>query len=493
MTNKILRNRLSQFGSAPFLWMLANAIISMVVLANVHDSFMYPGLIIATVFYIGLVILTQSNYGSSAGLGPLLFFLPILPEFINIYVVEPSMLIGVLSATFGILFYYEKTINTLLKSIALFIGIGIFQLAKLDLIGSTTMETFGDFIQALVAVSAIIYVVVRYLRTADDAFVATETLLDLESYADYIRNAIGTAAKVRIQLQEQEGFTNEIMEPIELAFPFIKAYGRPSSAHRISLIQLYSASGAPVLECSNLQLELTPEIEQELRYVLAKEEYALFLLNNEGDHFSIAPEKLAHRWGQSPGKLKGMPAVAISLQEEAQEVPHEHIPEEVAEEERNGIKLGWNILAGMRTQKPKNGSAFDFAHISDEIENHNGSSLNGTSHNGTNHNGHHYDRIIGGPEDSEWTNGTPVEERPSSLRELHELQNEEAHSGEIQNAQPELTEEETKPETPTKEQVHQKFRENRSFDPQGGRSLTRLRKIPKDGGSKDFQWNVPSK
>jgi hypothetical protein len=37
------------------------------------------------------------------------------------------------------------------------------------------------------------------------------------------------------------------------------------------------------------------------------------------------------------------------------------------------------------------------------------------------------------------------------------------------------------------------FRSKRTFDPKGGRRIGGLRKISEDGGSKDFQWNVPSK
>lgn len=41
--------------------------------------------------------------------------------------------------------------------------------------------------------------------------------------------------------------------------------------------------------------------------------------------------------------------------------------------------------------------------------------------------------------------------------------------------------------------VDEEFRAKRVFTPAGGRPLTKLRKINPEGGSTDFQWNVPSK
>jgi hypothetical protein len=41
--------------------------------------------------------------------------------------------------------------------------------------------------------------------------------------------------------------------------------------------------------------------------------------------------------------------------------------------------------------------------------------------------------------------------------------------------------------------VDVEFRAKRIFTPNSGRPLTKLRKIDPEGGSQDFQWNVPSK
>ena len=41
--------------------------------------------------------------------------------------------------------------------------------------------------------------------------------------------------------------------------------------------------------------------------------------------------------------------------------------------------------------------------------------------------------------------------------------------------------------------VDPQYREKRKFDPNAGRSLAQFRTIDEDGGSQDFQWNVPSK
>jgi hypothetical protein len=61
------------------------------------------------------------------------------------------------------------------------------------------------------------------------------------------------------------------------------------------------------------------------------------------------------------------------------------------------------------------------------------------------------------------------------------------------NSDPEVATPLTEKSDSTPNLVDVAFRAKRTFTPTGGRPLNRLRKINPEGGSTDFQWNVPSK
>lgn len=527
--------------------------MNVLILMNVRDSYAYPGLIIAVAFFMGVIAVLQSPLGLKPGMGPLLFFMTVLPEFVNLFVVEPAFFSSVMLASLGILFYFEKSLNAVLRTFALTAGMVVLQLAKLDVIGNAFLESAQDPIRALGTVGIMAFLLVRYNQSANSDNVPTESLLDLATYNDYLRNALGTSFKIRNKLEEKGNYTNAVMRAVELTYPYIKAYGSQSSEHRISLIQLYDTNGAPVLECSNIALNLSLELEKELRDELAEEEYALFYLNERGDHFSIAPAELASRWGQTPGKVDGKAPIALTLDEpETASVASEEPAEETGIT-ASVLNLGKSLFEGMRAQKPANGDAFDFANLDTEISFSTSEEVPAPVAQATAapaakpKNENFRDRIIGLPEqevdevgfelDTSFSDEeevavavsapAPALARPNleNKRPVEEPRQESVAARPVKEAvvaQEEKTELAAAPqpspvpsygrkigqprtlrkhpEAPKTQSVPArpaatapKEEKKEQFSPNGGRPLTRLRSIPKEGGSTDFQWNVPSK
>lgn len=489
MTNKINVKRTSQFGSIAFILMLLNTLVNLLILGTVSHTYSYPGVLISTFFFLGATALLLFNTKFKSLVGAPVFLIPLLPEIINYFFVHPEMF-GVFALLApAVAIYFEKETHILVKGSFLFVGMLVFEFSKLDLLGTEWTLSYSNYLQYGAVGFWSAYFLLSSRRIVKQLNSKQERSLDLGNYITWIKETLPNNLKLRVKISDDDELFDSIMQPIDDIIPVLSTHTKLASESRIGLVQLYAVNGAPVLECSNVLLTLSNLEEQALRNALEKEEYTLLFMNEEFSQFSVMPNALANKWQKSRSKSAAIRPLTLRLQDSSEPVIV-NIPQP---------SLGERILSAfdLNTHKPKNEESFDFATADVVI---------GFDDIPAEYQTEEKEETLFELDQSQETESTPASSLFShsvtgnGVEPQEKFQEETQEEITLQTAVPlnedtiSLSEENTELSKKVEPALTQDedWRAKRTFNPSGGRSLTRIRKIPKEGGSKDFQWNVPS-
>ncbi|CAI8411121.1 MAG: Uncharacterised protein [Cryomorphaceae bacterium] len=428
MTSKINAKRKSHFGSVAFLSMLIDTGISIFILSQTEYSTAYPGLLFSMLFFGGLSVLLFSNYGMHPQLSSLVLLLAVAPELVNIFVVNSSSYPAIVLTAISIVLAFEANFPKWLRSALILIGISVLQLTKLDELGTYFIDLTENVLSALSILALTFYLVYRYFWLASTR--AQSNVVISPAYViEALKDGINPDFKYKFQPVQGEFLTSESFAPVQRAMPFLSRHSAPGTLETIPIMRMYLLNNFPVIETSNIVLEVT---EEELVYAnisLGEDGYELVRYEDRRQGFVVVPAEHAHSWKkQHAAPIEG--ASQDALNSPASSVaPSERMIGEVVEQPQEAQEQPQSTLLEA-TESEAAPELFSF-----ELET---SGIESTKENGT-----------ATPE--------PKAEKASNVAPMEE------------------------------------FRSKRRFDPKAGRDLKRLRNITKEEGTTDFQWNVPSK
>ena len=428
MTSKINAKRKSHFGSVAFLSMLIDTGISIFILSQTEYSTAYPGLLFSMLFFGGLSVLLFSNYGMHPQLSSLVLLLAVAPELVNIFVVNSSSYPAIVLTAISIVLAFEANFPKWLRSALILLGISVLQLTKLDELGTYFIDLTENVLSALSILALTFYLVYRYFSLASTR--AQSNVVISPAYViEALKDGINPDFKYKFQPVQGEFLTSESFAPVQRAMPFLSRHSAPGTLETIPIMRMYLLNNFPVIETSNIVLEVT---EEELVYAnisLGEDGYELVRYEDRRQGFVVVPAEHAHSWKkQHAAPIEG--ASQDALNSPASSVaPSERMIGEVVEQPQEAQEQPQSTLLEA-TESEAAPELFTF-----ELET---SGIESTKENGT-----------ATPE--------PKAEKASNVAPMEE------------------------------------FRSKRRFDPKAGRDLKRLRNITKEEGTTDFQWNVPSK
>ena len=428
MTSKINAKRKSHFGSVAFLSMLIDTGISIFILSQTEYSTAYPGLLFSMLFFGGLSVLLFSNYGMHPQLSSLVLLLAVAPELVNIFVVNSSSYPAIVLTAISIVLAFEANFPKWLRSALILLGISVLQLTKLDELGTYFIDLTENVLSALSILALTFYLVYRYFSLASTR--AQSNVVISPAYViEALKDGINPDFKYKFQPVQGEFLTSESFAPVQRAMPFLSRHSAPGTLETIPIMRMYLLNNFPVIETSNIVLEVT---EEELVYAnisLGEDGYELVRYEDRRQGFVVVPAEHAHSWKkQHAAPIEG--ASQDALNSPASSVaPSERIIGEVVEQPQEAQEQPQSTLLEA-TESEAAPELFSF-----ELET---SGIESTKENGT-------------------PTPEPKAEKASDVAPMEE------------------------------------FRSKRRFDPKAGRDLKRLRNITKEEGTTDFQWNVPSK
>lgn len=478
MTSKIRAIRLSHFWSVAFIVMLVNSGMNIFILSNTYQSYNYPGLLIGMIFFGGLAALMATKLGLHPQLNSSIFTLALVPEFINIYALSPRSFSGLVFSAIVLVLSLDKRINKVIRSILMAIGVLNFDLTKLDELGTSYSEIVSEYIEIGSVVIISCYIVYRYFDDGSGQSAGPakqkEDILDQDEYQENMKFWLHPNFKYRIQSEQYDFLSKSLMEPLESSYPFLRNYAQAGGSNRYPLIRIYTVNGAPILEATNVSFAEEANTT-DLKSILRRHDYDIYFDSRVDDAFNIAPLALSERFAE---KEVARPLTDVKPEDTGTKknsiFERKNKDNFVVQADANGNDL----LIGAPYDEGSNGSV------------------------------HHSEVIIGSPAQTEVaaevnTSADPVaDQRVAALQEasnqIEELMQSRLNSSLTERYQASTsTQEESKKEVSPKESknrfVDPEYRDKRKFDPRAGRSLAKFRTIDEDGGSQDFQWNVPSK
>jgi len=299
---------------------------------------------------------------------------------------------------------------------------------KLDELGTYFIDLTENVLSALSILALTFYLVYRYFWLASTR--AQSNVVISPAYViEALKDGINPDFKYKFQPVQGEFLTSESFAPVQRAMTFLSRHSAPGTLETIPIMRMYLLNNFPVIETSNIVLEVT---EEELVYAnisLGEDGYELVRYEDRRQGFVVVPAEHAHSWKkQHAAPIEG--ASQDALNSPASSVaPSERMIGEVVEQPQEAQEQPQSTLLEA-TESEAAPELFSF-----ELET---SGIESTKENGT-----------ATPE--------PKAEKASNVAPMEE------------------------------------FRSKRRFDPKAGRDLKRLRNITKEEGTTDFQWNVPSK
>lgn len=428
MTSKINAKRKSHFGSVAFLSMLIDTGISIFILSQTEYSTAYPGLLFSMLFFGGLTVLLFSNYGMHPQLSSLVLLLAVAPELVNIFVVNSSSYPAIVLTAISIVLAFEANFPKWLRSALILLGISVLQLTKLDELGTYFIDLTENVLSALSILALTFYLVYRYFSLASTS--AQSNVVISPAYViEALKNGINPDFKYKFQPVQGEFLTSESFAPVQRAMPFLSRHSAPGTLETIPIMRMYLLNNFPVIETSNIVLEVT---EEELVYAnisLGEDGYELVRYEDRRQGFVVVPTEHAHSWKkQHTEPVDGTTQDALNSPASSV-APSERLIGEVVEQPQEVLEEPHTTLLEA-TESEAAPELFSFELETNDIE-------------------------------------------PSTEKYI---------------STPELEKDKASEISPMED-----FRSKRRFDPKAGRDLKRLRNITKEEGTTDFQWNVPSK
>jgi len=371
MTSKINAKRKSHFGSVAFLSMLIDTGISIFILSQTEYSTAYPGLLFSMLFFGGLSVLLFSNYGMHPQLSSLVLLLAVAPELVNIFVVNSSSYPAIVLTAISIVLAFEANFPKWLRSALILLGISVLQLTKLDELGTYFIDLTENVLSALSILALTFYLVYRYFSLASTR--AQSNVVISPAYViEALKDGINPDFKYKFQPVQGEFLTSESFAPVQRAMPFLSRHSAPGTLETIPIMRMYLLNNFPVIETSNIVLEVT---EEELVYAnisLGEDGYELVRYEDRRQGFVVVPAEHAHSWKkQHAAPIEGASSVAPSermigeVVEQPQPTLLEATEAEAAPElftfelETNGIEP--TTENGTATPEPKAEKASDVA------------------------------------------------------------------------------------------------------------------------------------
>ncbi len=422
MTSTVKSVRASHFRNILFITMALNTIVNVVVITSVSYAYQYSGLLFSVVFFFGLIGLSLSKLGVHPSLNAKVFLLCLIPEFVNLLVLDHRSLalITLAGVAVGLAIIPSVKANAIRWLSVL--AIGALTLAKLNELGTRFEDLLfqsAGFL-SLLGLSALVILNVFSEQSARKTEFKDE-LIDLDEYQNNMKFWLDPNFKYRLKLEDGDFLTKRLLEPVESSYPFLRKNAHKGLSERYPLIQVITREAVPYLKASNVQISASEEEKAKLYTKLQGLDYTWFTHSHDSSSFAIAPLSMQSYLSLEsfePVKFESLVSEAESTQVEIAHPVNEPSPVAVAVE----AEPAKNIIN---------------------------------------------DQIIG-------------EEILEEAKEILEESNSDATIA-VEN------------ESNTPKLVDKEYRAKRVFKPTAGRPLTKLRKINPEGGSTDFQWNVPSK
>ena len=331
MTSKINAKRKSHFGSVAFLSMLIDTGISIFILSQTEYSTAYPGLLFSMLFFGGLSVLLFSNYGMHPQLSSLVLLLAVAPELVNIFVVNSSSYPAIVLTAISIVLAFEANFPKWLRSALILIGISVLQLTKLDELGTYFIDLTENVLSALSILALTFYLVYRYFSLASTR-AQSNVVISPTYVVEALKDGVNPDFKYKFQPVQGEFLTSESFAPVQRAMPFLSRHSAPGTLETIPIMRMYLLNNFPVIETSNIVLEVT---EEELVYAnisLGEDGYELVRYEDRRQGFVVVPAEHAHSWKkQHAAPIAG--ATQDALNSPASSVaPSERIIGEVVEQ-----------------------------------------------------------------------------------------------------------------------------------------------------------------
>ena len=390
MVNIINSNKFSHFKSVIFIFMILNTVLNVFVIASVSYAYQYAGLLFSVIFFLGLIGLSLSKYAVGSHLNPHIFLLCLLPECINLVILDPANDSLLLFAATLLVLASSPRVNSRFSQWLVPLAISALGISKAGELGMH----YGQLLQSasyLALLTALCNLIIQIFSVPSEPVSSGENdRIDTDQYLSDLRYKIDPNFYYRFKLKEGEYLTQSMLRPLELIFPFLQQNAHRGTDSMIPSIRIITHEGLPSLEANNIQISASQQEMDKICEQLSSVDFYWYDHPSTPNSFMVASSAAAQYFNDD-------------LTQEATVAPS-------------------------------------------ALENE--------------------------PDESPVTNAALPVSNDELVQEL------------VEDSNPDV-------ETAASERTINTF--DSSFKPAGGRPLTNIRRIDPEGGTADFQWNVPSK
>jgi hypothetical protein len=267
-------------------------------------------------------------------LSSLVLLLAVAPELVNIFVVNSSSYPAIVLTAISIVLAFEANFPKWLRSALILLGISVLQLTKLDELGTYFIDLTENVLSALSILALTFYLVYRYFSMA--SIRAQSNVVISPAYViEALKDGINPDFKYKFQPVQGEFLTSVSFTPVQKAMPFLSKHSAPGTLETIPIMRMYLLNNFPVIETSNIVLEVT---EEELVYAnigLGEDGYELVRYEDRRQGFVVVPAEHAHSWKkQHAAPIKGTTQDALNSPASSV-APSERMISEVVEQPQN--------------------------------------------------------------------------------------------------------------------------------------------------------------